>query len=309
MEGIEKRIQQMSKYATPILNPAVTTPSTSTEKDRCSISQTSPDYSTEPETEFNHAKSITLPSFWKTDPELWFNTVETIFNLNSIHSNKIKFGKILTVSDCSIVKENSNLFLIQHKNSSDSYELLKSQHIRMYQISDEEKIRKLFSECQLGDRKPNQLYRQMKDLASGQITPNFIFLSWLKKLPNTVEQLIRAFYEKLPEEELITMADGMMKGIANTDVCSIQTGQKKNRLENKIEQLIQKLDESRTRRRSPVFEGEWSRSRSRFRSKFQDSNSNDELCYYHRLFKNSARKCIKPCTFDKISSENLQANR
>nr|XP_023013849.1 ralA-binding protein 1-like [Leptinotarsa decemlineata] len=102
----------------------------------------------------------------------------------------------------------------------------------------------------------------------------------VKMTPNHhtyLEQLIRALYEKLPEKELITMADGMMKGIANTDVCSIKTGQKENRLENKIEQLIQKLDESVTRRRSPVFDGEQSRKEIIDKRKDKDKKA-DKKC-------------------------------
>lgn len=47
--------------------------------------------------------------------------------------------------DCGTDKENSNLFKIQHDNPVNSHQLLKSQLIRVNQISDEEEMIKLFS--------------------------------------------------------------------------------------------------------------------------------------------------------------------
>lgn len=253
------------------------------------------DYENNSEGEQLQAKSFSIPTFWKNEPELWFSVVESIFELNGIKSDKMMFTKVLSVLDCGIAKENSNLFQ-NEKNLS--YMSLKSQLIKMYQVSEEEKLRKLFSECELGDKKPSQLYREMTSLASGQMSKKFITLSWLKKLPTTIEQLVRAFQTKLSEEDLVNMADEMFKSNENnSQISSVKHISRHSSVDDRMDMILKKLEEVLGK------EKHQSRSPRRYHSKSRNH------CYFHRRFKEKAFKCIKPCTFDENTSENSTASR
>lgn len=77
-----------------------------------------------------------MPPFLENEPELWFHTVEAVFSVNGFTSNAIKFGKVLSVLDCTLVKENANIFTLC--SEADLYEKkLKNQLVEDYKLSEE----------------------------------------------------------------------------------------------------------------------------------------------------------------------------
>ncbi|CAG9760648.1 unnamed protein product [Ceutorhynchus assimilis] len=221
----------------------------------------------------DQSKAFSLPSFWKEEPELWFKTVDSIFEINNIFHEKIKFGKVISIPDCSIIQENSNIFNFQDKN--DAYSLLKKHLVKNYKISDEEKMFKL------GDRKPSQLFNEMSKLASGQMSKSYILLAWINKLPQNIANVVRALKDQMIEEALLNMSDEMFKG-ENSDVfCNIsKTKVQVNSnaaLENKFDTLIYKMD--MFLKSNQMLPAPRSRSLTP-----KHKSSEDNLCYYHKTF-------------------------
>uniref|UniRef100_A0ABD2W6U1 Uncharacterized protein n=1 Tax=Trichogramma kaykai TaxID=54128 RepID=A0ABD2W6U1_9HYME len=67
---------------------------------------------------------------------------------------------------------------------TDRYASLKAHLIKKYTLSTQQKIDSLLKECRLGDKKPSELYTEMKGLGQGHVPPNTVLLLWYRLLPN-----------------------------------------------------------------------------------------------------------------------------
>lgn len=49
--------------------------------------------------EYKSTKLLTVSSFWKDDPNLWFAILERKFQIHNITTDEIKFNKVIDVLD------------------------------------------------------------------------------------------------------------------------------------------------------------------------------------------------------------------
>lgn len=237
---------------------------------------------------------LTLPSFWKTNPELWFYQIEAKFRRANIRADCTKYDAVLEALDISAITEISDV--IQATPDVDKYNFIKASLIKRFSDSTERQLHKLLSEIELGEQKPTQLLRSMRDLAKGRATDELLKAKWLALLPGPVHNTLKVL-PKASLNELADVADSIMENTTYPHVMATNMKQQSNdataldkRLSNIEKQLadlsfaVQKLTDSK------------SNQPHRFRPRSKSPNRTGE-CFYHRRYADKAKKCTTPCTY------------
>ena len=216
-----------------------------------------------------HAVSLKLPTFWISQPEVWFAQAEAQFSLRGISTDDTKYFYVLAALDQQTATR--LLDLISRPPADGKYTKLKERLIDTFGLSKRERASRLLHFRPLGDSKPSVLMDGMLGLL-GDHTPCLLF-----------EQL---FLERLPEDIRIQLVDSKFDD--------------HRLLAKRADALWASRDmESNTnavQRRPPARQQAKTKSRV---------SSPDNLCFYHRTFGEAARQCRQPCTW----SGNEQAGR
>lgn len=243
---------------------------------------------------------LKIPPIWKSHIALWVKQCEVAFEVSNIVKDETKFAHLIANIDSETLTHVSDIVL--NPPAQDKFLALKNRLISEFQDSESQQIKKLLSEIQLGDKKPTLLLRQMRDLATDKVSEDFLKNIWLQRLPTNIQAILSTSNEKLTQ--LAELADKIHEinpayqsnvyatshsHQQNTDIFSAI-----NALNKQIEDLTKQVGRlSRDQnQKSPGFRA---RSKSRERN-FQDKNKSD-ICYFHRRFKDEARKCVAPCNF------------
>lgn len=225
-------------------------------------------------------------------PDLYFMQIEAQFRTANISVDQTKFDHAIALFDPKHLSKISDF--LRDPPRTGKYDAFKARILTEFTDSDQKKLRKLIEGIELGDDKPSQLLKKMKDLAGTAITDDAIKTLFVSRLPETVRGIIAiaegnsAVWAK--------QADKMMETAQFTSVSAVSakpTANNSGDLHNEIAALRKEIAELKT-----------SRGRSFSRSKQRDrSNSNarpkstNKVCYYHTKFGEEARKCAEPCYF------------
>jgi hypothetical protein len=74
---------------------------------------------------------------------------------------------------------------------------LKARVIEHFAETETARLRALFQDLTLGDKRPSQLLHEMQNLASGQMTDDGVRALWLQRLPVNMQQILSVSTEKL----------------------------------------------------------------------------------------------------------------
>lgn len=210
------------------------------------------------------------------------------------------------------------------------YEALKTRLIQVYGETEQRQVQRLLSEMELGDMKPSQLLRRMKNLARTDISDSTLRIMWANHLPQSVRAVLtvsETIMKTSDLSELSLVADKIHEQsraevsavsaytplVAPTSSSSQHTND--SILHQKIDALTREVEELRLKQHKP-FNRRW-RTRSRGRSPAphaaRRSSSpravsprvdSPRVCYYHRRFGRDAIKCTKPCGYEDSESGN-----
>ncbi|KAL4719659.1 hypothetical protein ACJJTC_015208 [Scirpophaga incertulas] len=237
-------------------------------------------------------------------PQIFFYQVETCFRINKISAESSKFDYLTSQLEPEYLE---NIWDIIQSTDSNKYSLAKERLLNLFTESEEKQIQTLLTGLELGDNKPSQLLRQMRQLAGKNITDKILRSLWLDKLPKFIKNTLIISEETL--DKLSIMADKMKDFYANevfsnevqpstseSTVDKINLLQKISLLEKQIEAL--RMDYN-NRYRSE-YRTNRARSVSRSQSRRRKFNPDRKYCYYHFRFgtKCLPEKCKKPCSFD-----------
>jgi len=195
--------------------------------------------------------------------------------------------------------------LIKKPPINNKYQALKTRLTNQFTKSDHMKLKTLFSDLSLNDGKPSDLLRKMREKSCNKVGEELLQELWSNRLPQQIQSILACSSEPLPQ--LVIMADKIFETLDLTSIQAIkqQPSQFENdltkhfcQLEDKIDSLQQVIDKSRSRTSSP-----W-QHRSKSRSTKQKNQQNSTHCWYHKLFKDKARKCDSPCTFKDDQKNN-----
>lgn len=260
---------------------------------------------------FVNRVAVRLPPFWPEDPEVWFTQAESHFHVSGIKDDATKFHIILSQLDQRYAKEIKDV--IQSPPKTDKYNKLKSELIKRLSISREQQISQLLSHEELGDRKPSQFLRHLKNMAAGGVSDEFLKSMWMNRLPNHVQAIILS-QTTSSLEQIADLADKICEVTPNPTPYQVAATSNFDdllkrmddlitaRIQTELTQQISKLTLQQQRGRSPFRRGDASRSRSRGRSRSHDPG----MCWYHNNFGSKAYKCTSPCNFKKGNDHDSQ---
>ena len=210
-----------------------------------------------------HAVSLKLPTFWTSQPEVWFAQAEAQFNLRGITTDDTKYFYVLAALDQQTATR--LLDLISQPPADNKYRTLKDRLISTFGLSKYERASRLLHFRPLGDSKPSALMDEMLALL-GDHPPCLLF-----------EQL---FLERLPEDIRIQLVDSKMDDHRQLAKRADALWSSRNMESNT----------NAVQRRPPARQ-------QQTKSKAPVPSTDNRLCYYHRTFGEAARQCRQPCTW------------
>lgn len=239
---------------------------------------------------------VRVPPFWKQNPQLWFRQLEAQFANSNIINDLTKFNTIVGVIESDILSTVSDIVL--DPPAVNMYNTIKQRLIQQYAETDTKKIRNLLTEITLGDRKPSDLLRKMKELSCNKVGDDLLKELWLQRLPVNIQIVLSASNDDL--DQLVVMADSMVEIAEAATIQAVSSNQSNqiNDLVNAVYELDGKIENLKKGFRKP---GIRSKHASRHRSPTPSQASsvqNKGLCYYHKKFDKQAVKCKKPCSFN-----------
>ena len=248
-----------------------------------------------------------IPDFWTDQPRVWFIRIEAMLGPQKL-ADQAKFDIVVSKLGKEVLEQITDLLI--NPPDTAKYEALKTRLLNIYEESENRKIQKLIGEMELGDQKPSQLLRRMKDLATGKITEETLSILWQNLLPTSVRAVLAATETK-DLNRLAAVADKILENTRPLQVTEI-TPQVQGDIAMLTAQIaklctqVTKLERGRSRERNTNrLRQQQSSSRRRTPSRPRRTpESPDWLCYYHFKFRNKAAKCVQPCSWRKETQEN-----
>ncbi|KAH8029291.1 hypothetical protein HPB51_025001 [Rhipicephalus microplus] len=112
---------------------------------------------------------VNLPPFWPNSPSTWFLQVEAHFRLRQITSQQTRHWHLVSCLPPDVADDLANILASPHP--SHPYDTLKAAIISRKSESEHSRLQQLITATELGDRRPPQLLRHMRQLLGGPSTP------------------------------------------------------------------------------------------------------------------------------------------
>lgn len=132
----------------------------------------------------NKFQLLKLPNFWIKQPKLWFVQLESEFLFYRIRSDGVKYNSVIRHLDQQVFVTVADI--VKNPSVSEKYICLKEALISRFSDSEEKRIHQLLASLELNDKKPSDLLREVRQLASGAIADNVLLTIWLQRLPQCV---------------------------------------------------------------------------------------------------------------------------
>lgn len=245
---------------------------------------------------------VKVPPFWKQNPQLWFRQLEAQFANSNITIELTKFNHIVGIIESDVLDHVSDIVLAPPINNQ--YEAIKKRLIEAFAPSDNKKLKSLLNDITLGDSKPSDLLRRMRELSCNKVSNELLKTLWLQRLPSTIQAILATKTDDL--DVLSKSADIMHEVTEASSIQAVNTAHctKLNDLVNVVCKLEGKIESLKRDFRDPGHRSrQTSQSRSPTPSK-APSVTNKGLCYYHKHYGKKASKCKQPCTWVAPKSKN-----
>lgn len=250
--------------------------------------------------------SSKIPEFWTDRPTLWFLQAEAMLAPQHL-SDQVKFNLIITKLSKDTIAQVTDILL--KPPSTEKFKALKDRLIQVYEETENRQIQKLISEMELGEQKPSQLLRRMRELAKDRVPDETLNVLWQGHLPASVRTVL-AVADIKALDSLAKVADKVLENSKPLFVSEVSNNIPSNSETNtdKILKEIAKLhlrinqvsDRNRRARSSSRNSSNRRRSVSRNSNKPRRTEASpDWLCFYHFRFKERASKCVEPCNWKK----------
>lgn len=260
-----------------------------------------------------HRVSVKPAPFIKSAPKLYFMQMEAQFLLSGITTDSTKFNHILGSLDPQFLQP--VIDVIENPSLTNKYETLKTRILAEFTHSDQHKLRILLKETELGDAKPSQLLRKMRELSNNALSDEALKTLWIERLPEQIRPVISTADGDL--NKIASMADKILEITTFRQISEVAVSNNRHKnsdemspqiaaLAKQIEELSKKVSHfSSDRGRSQSLSGSSHRNRSSSKSK-----SDKPYCFYHFKFGAMAQKCVDPCKFktENKMADNKQKN-
>ncbi|XP_036318807.1 uncharacterized protein LOC118733502 [Rhagoletis pomonella] len=235
---------------------------------------------------------LPLPTMSEDNIEAYFYSLDFWFDASSVTSDTRKFNIVLaSVSPTKLMELRPT---IEAAPISGKYNYIQQKLIEHFSDSQQRRLQRVLKDMKLGDRRPSELFNDMKRAAGTTLSDSILHDLWVSRLPPYVQAAIIAtnvaIVEKLKIADSITETIGMR----DSQVHEVSAVSEVSDLKLEIAELTKQVHKLLNDKERRVH----SRSRSRWRGgrPFM-AKSNSNLCWYHVKFGEKATKCREPCSF------------
>jgi len=212
-----------------------------------------------------NAVSLKLPTFWTSQPEIWFTQAEAQFHVRGITADTTKYYYVVAALDQPTAGR--LLDALQSPPDENKYEYIKQQLLRTFGLSRRHREAKLLdmANLSLGDRKPCAIFSDMRLLASGHNTCMLFEEVFLRQLLDDIRMQLAQDFSDLNVVAERANALWLAKS-QRIDLDGI----------HKVAKSPRNIPHTAPTSSNPNTQG-W--------------------CFYHTRFGNKAKKCNSPCAF------------
>lgn len=236
------------------------------------------------------------PTFCKEQPDIYFIQMESQFAVAGITRDDTMYHHVISSLEPHFLLQVADI--IRNPPTDNKYIAVKTALIAEYTDSDHRKLKKLIKEIELGDLKPSQLLKRMKDLAGNKISDDALKSLWMERLPETVRSVITIVDGN--STQMALQADKIMEVQNYPTIASVQQD---STLRAEIDELRSQLQQMRSsnhyERGRSNDHNQQQRNRSKSKSKVRFP-----FCKFHYRFGDKARKCVEPCQYKNLKPEN-----
>lgn len=244
--------------------------------------------------------------FLAEQPDLYFMQIEAQFRTAGVSVDQTKYDIAISLFEPKHLGKISDF--LRAPPTINIYNAFKARILQEFTDSDQKKLRKLLEGIELGDDKPSQLLKKMKDLAGASLTDEAIKTLFVQRLPETVRGIISiaegdsTVWAKQADKMMETAQFSTVSTVsAKPTVSAVNQG---NPMQIEIAALCKRIAElESTRGRNNDHKKDNKNGQQRDRSQSgsrKEKDKNNKVCYYHIKFGEEARKCAEPCCFAKL---------
>ncbi|KAA0196328.1 hypothetical protein FBUS_05985 [Fasciolopsis buskii] len=226
---------------------------------------------------------FTLPSFWRTDPPLWFAIAEAQFLIHRVDEQEVRFAYVVAALQPDVARELRELILTPPKENP--YEAIKQQLCSMTNSLRQEHIKKQAADEQLGKDAPSKLLQRLREKLDPTCNEDHLKVVFVEKLPLSVQQILEPVYSSLNIVELAHLADRIGTQLA----CDANREVERPSVAVQLSHLPDTLQELKLVIRQ-------------LRDYIEAGNKRCDLdgdaikiCWYHRRYGGKAYKCARSC--------------
>jgi len=143
--------------------------------------------------------------------------LEAQFSNAGVNRDLTKYNTIVGVIESDVLDFVSDIVLAPP--ATRRYRAIKARLINQFTDSDTKKLNTLLNELQLGDNKPSNLLRRMRELSCGKVGDELLKTLWLQKLPATIQTILST--NTSPLTDLLPLADTMFETIDGFSVQAV----------------------------------------------------------------------------------------
>ncbi|XP_061398806.1 uncharacterized protein LOC133334506 [Musca vetustissima] len=248
---------------------------------------------------------LPFPQMCNSNIEAWFVTMDFWFTASGIISDKQKAATVLTALSPNVISQLTEV--IAAIPVTDRFDYIRRKIIEHFADSEQRRLNRLLSELPLGDRKPSELYFEMKRVAGSTLGEAALKGLWTKRLPQFVQPVVAA--STGTAAEFTKIADSIVDAVSPGQLCQVRDQSKSelNDLRAAIVEMGKELDEFSLRSRSRSRRPTTGRNQSRRRDKSQNNNDSFEECWYHRTYGRKAQKCRSPCKYKQHQANEVRS--
>lgn len=258
------------------------------------------------------------PSMLDTNIETYFLSLEFWFaasGISAIHDTR-RYNIVMAQVPPNKLTEIRSI--IDGTPATEKYAYVKKRLIEYFADSQQRRLQRVLSEMPLGDRKPSQLFSEMRRVAGNALGEMVLLDLWAARLPPHAQAAVIA--SRGDAADKITIADAIVDSMGLRRVDAIDHVQNiamasphvREEVSDPIKVLQREIAELSRKLEKVLPVNKHVRGRSRSRSRREWHNTRHERdpstgpCWFHRTFGNDARKCRKPCTSNARVSPNQQ---
>jgi len=222
------------------------------------------------------------------------------FALANVTQDATKFYYVISHLDNKYAAEVEDV--ITNPPPTDRYERINAELIRCLSLSEEQRVRQVLMHEEMGDRRPTQFFRQLRTLAGPSVTSDFLRTLWTNRLPPDIQAII-ATQAQVSLDDEAKLADKIAE--VTPPLCVVRvfsSGDDICTLTARIDELARQvaaISTNPSRPRSPLQ----TRRHARRSPRPTGRSSAPDTCWYHRRFKERAKRCTAPCTWHQGNTE------